>query len=182
MYPTLCLRYKYTTQRAWRKRTDGGEHPANVEDYITKLKLEHQRDAILYVPPAIGNLNAAYSVTPCIRYFTFWRLFCEPEISTNFRPEMLRGGSVSVQQNLNAAWDARTCPHRLFSAFHFCRVVNVMNALLTAVDCASAALMAAAAVFDGESEAATMNDIVFFLQLAALVGKERSRQEYYRTP
>lgn len=98
-------------------------------------------------------------------------------MSTDFRPETLHIRSVSVPQNLNAAWDARTCPHRLFPVFRFCRVVNVMNALLTAVDCASAALMAAAAVFDGESEAATMNNIVFFLQLAALVGKGRSSRK-----
>lgn len=46
-----------------------------------------------------------------------------------------------------------------------------MDTLLTAVDCASAALMAAAATLDeDDSEASTWNDIVFYLQLGALLG------------
>lgn len=45
-----------------------------------------------------------------------------------------------------------------------------MNVLLTAVDCASSALMLGAAGFD-EEETSTFNDIAFVLQLMALVGE-----------
>lgn len=44
-----------------------------------------------------------------------------------------------------------------------------MSALLTAVDCASAALMAVAASLDEGS--GTYNDVVFLMQLAALFGE-----------
>ncbi|CAM9339220.1 unnamed protein product, partial [Scytosiphon promiscuus] len=47
-------------------------------------------------------------------------------------------------------------------------VVNAMNAMLTAVDCASSALMLGAAGFD-EDETSTFNDIAFLLQLVALI-------------
>lgn len=50
------------------------------------------------------------------------------------------------------------------------RVINGMNVLLTAVDCASSALMLGAAGFD-EEETSTFNDIAFVLQLMALVGE-----------
>lgn len=49
-------------------------------------------------------------------------------------------------------------------------VVNAMNAMLTAVDCASSALMLGAAGFD-EDETSTFNDIAFVLQLVALIGE-----------
>lgn len=51
-----------------------------------------------------------------------------------------------------------------------CRVINVMNAIITAVDCACTALMIMAAGFD-EDETSTFNDVAFVLQLAALIGK-----------
>lgn len=56
-------------------------------------------------------------------------------------------------------------------------VVNAMNAMLTAVDCASSALMLGAAGFD-EEETSTFNDIAFVLQLLALIGGMNARQKH----
>lgn len=53
------------------------------------------------------------------------------------------------------------------------RVINVMNAMLTAVDCACTALMLGAAGFD-EDETSTFNDIAFVLQLLALIGNSKN--------
>lgn len=54
------------------------------------------------------------------------------------------------------------------------RVVNMMNAMLTAVDCASSALMLGDAGFD-EYETSRFNDIAFFLQLVALIGEDEDQ-------
>lgn len=54
-----------------------------------------------------------------------------------------------------------------------------MDTLLTAVDCASAALMAAATTRDeDDSDASAWNDVVFYLQLGALFGEIVLRLPY----
>lgn len=50
------------------------------------------------------------------------------------------------------------------------RVVNMMNKMLTAVDCACSVLMIGAAGIDQE-ETSSFESITFVLQLAALIGK-----------
>lgn len=48
----------------------------------------------------------------------------------------------------------------------------MITALSTSVDCVSAGLMAgSAATLEGSSAAETLDDVVFYLQLAVLVGK-----------
>lgn len=52
------------------------------------------------------------------------------------------------------------------------RAVNMISILLAIVDCVSSASMSVAAALGGTKEADALNDAVFFVELAALLGEK----------
>lgn len=74
-----------------------------------------------------------------------------------------------MHYNVDVSTDLRlTCRH---SMGRVGRAINVITALSTLVDCVTAGLMARSATIEGSSEAEMLDDVVFYLQLAILVGK-----------